>query len=82
MLKHGSSHAGAVLICTLSSGFLIAMLRTYLPELLDVFTKISIFLCTLLHLPYPRKSVELILAASLMAMIWGMAFSFMHSDKK
>ncbi len=82
MLKHGSSHAGAILICTLSSGFLIDILRGYLPELLNVLTRVTIFLCTLLHLSYPRKSVEHILIASLMAMIWGMAFSFMHSDKE
>lgn len=82
MIRHGSSHGLAVLICTLASGFLIAMLRAFLPEVLDVFSKISVFICILLHLPYPPKSVELILVAALMAGIWGIAFSFMHKDKR
>ena len=69
MIRHGSSHGLAVLICTLASGFLIAMLRAFLPEVLDMLSKISIFVCTLLHLPYPQKSVKLILIAALMARI-------------
>ena len=82
MIRHGGSHGLAVLICTLASGFLIAMLRAYLPELLMVFNRISLFLCSLLGLPYPPKSVELILVATVMASIWGAAFSFMHKDKR
>ena len=82
MIRHGSSHGLAVLICTLPSGFLIAMLKAYLPDLLIVFSKVSIFLCTLLGLPYPPKSVELILVASVMACIWGAAFTFMHKEKR
>lgn len=82
MMRHGSSHGLAVLICTLASGFLIAMLRAYLPELLVVFSRISAFLCALLGLPYPPKSVELVLIAAVMASIWGAAFSFMHKDKR
>ena len=82
MIRHGGSHGLAVLICTLSSGFLIAMLRIYVPELLSVFSKVSTFLCVLLHLPYPPKWVELILVASIMAGIWGIAFSLMHKDRR
>lgn len=78
MIRHGSSHGLATLVCTLSSGFLIAVLREYLPELLNEFTKISILICTLFHLPYPRKSVEMILLGSLIAGLWGIAFSFLH----
>lgn len=82
MIRHGSSHGLAVLICTLASGFLIATLRAFLPDLLSVFSKGCIFLCSFLALPYPPKSVELILIAAVMASIWGAAFSFIHGSKQ
>lgn len=82
MIRHGGSHGLAVLICTLSSSFLYSMIKTYLPDILDLFSKMSLFFCSLFHLPYPPKFVELILISASMAMIWGIAFSFIHKDNK
>ena len=81
MMRHASSHGLAVLICTLASGFIVAMLRTYLPEVLSFFRKLSNLSCDFINLPYPPKHVLLIIIASVMGLIWGIAFSFMHKDK-
>lgn len=56
MIRHGSSYGLAVLICTLASGFLIAMLRTFLPEVLNVFSKISLFIRYSTSFTIPSKS--------------------------
>ena len=82
MMRHGGSHAFCVLVCTLASGFLLAMLRAYLPELLYFISQSSVFVCDLADLPYPPKYVELIIVATVAALIWGVAFSFLHKDKK
>lgn len=80
MIKHGSSHGIAVLVCTLSSGFLVSMIRHYLPELMVHVDNVSAWLCEYFNLPYPFPFVEKMLVAALAASVWGIAFSFIHND--
>ena len=80
MVKHGGSHGLAVLVCTLSSGFIVGMIRSYMPDLLAAFNRLALFLCEHFKLPFPPQSAVLLLVATLMAFIWGAAFSLLHSD--
>jgi hypothetical protein len=81
MKKHGSSHGLAVLICTITSGLLIHIGRDYYPQLINWLEEGSRFIVELLNIDYPSKSVSILILASVLAVIWGMAFTFMHSDK-
>lgn len=82
MIKHGGSHGLAVLVCSLTAGFMIGVIRTYIPEALYITKKISVVICRFFHLPCPPESFEVVLIISIMATVWGMAFSYMHGDRK
>ena len=80
MIRHSSSHGLATLICSLASGFIVVVLREFLPEVLVVFSRASIFLCSLFDLPYHFETVRLILVAAVMATLWGLAFAVIHKN--
>ena len=82
MKKHASSHGLAVLICTITSGILVKMGFVYFSDAKDLIIGISQDILDLLGIKYPPETVSTLLLAIILAMIWGAAFSFMHSDKK
>ncbi|PQP33168.1 hypothetical protein C6A36_00650 [Desulfobacteraceae bacterium SEEP-SAG10] len=82
MKKHASSHGLAVLVCTITSGILVKMGYDYFPHAAEIINNISQHILDFVGIEYPPKAISTLLLAVILAMIWGIAFSFMHSDKK
>lgn len=82
MKKHASSHGLAVLFCTIAAGILIKMGRDYYPVMALRMEKFSTYIVTTFDLDYSPRAVSTLMLAVVFAVIWGIAFSFMHSDKK
>lgn len=82
MKKHGASHGLAVLVCTVTAGILTKIAREYYPQMVQKFENIAAFAVSKLQLSYSPEIVSVLTLAVFLAIIWGIAFSFMHSDKK
>ncbi len=81
MKKHGASHGLAMLVCTVSAALLADIAKTHVPILANVVSKISSYIISLLHLQHAPKYMDILIYATILAVIWGVAFSFMHRDK-
>ena len=82
MKKHASSHGLALLVCTVVAGVLIGMGRDHYPTIAQKLEDISLYIVTFFNLDLPPKVISILIIAVILAVIWGIAFSFMHSDKK
>jgi hypothetical protein len=82
MKKHASSHALAVLVCTVTAGVLIEIGRDHYPLAAQRLGKISRRIVDFFGLDFEPKIISILILAILLAAIWGIAFSFMHSDNK
>jgi len=82
MKKHASSHGMAVLVCSITAGILIKICRDYYPEIARRFEDISRYIITFFNIDYSPKVISTLILAVILAVIWGIAFYFMYSDKK
>lgn len=82
MKKHASSHGLALLVCTVTAGVLIGMGRDHYPTIAQKLEDISLYIVTFFNLDFPPKVISILIIAVILAVMWGIAFSFMHSDKK
>ena len=82
MKKHASSHGLALLVCTVTAGILIGMGRDHYPTIAQNLEDMSVYIVTLFNLEFPPKAISILIIAVILAVFWGIAFSFMHSDKK
>jgi len=80
MTKHGASHAAAVLVCMVASDLFADIIRKYVPFIYDAVNKVSSFLVDLLSIQYAPKYFSFIIYATILALIWGVAFSLVHND--
>jgi len=74
IIRHASSHGLSVLICTVASAFLIELLKPLLPNLMTGFNKISTKIVSSLYLPMTVENMNILLLATLLAVIWGIFF--------
>ena len=82
MKKHAASHGLAVLVCTVTSGVLVKIGRDHYPAAAGKLESVGAFVVENLNLEYSAKAVSTLLLASLLAVVWGVFFYFLHSDKK
>ena len=82
MKKHAASHGLALLVCTVTAGILIKIGRDHYPMLCQRFEELGAFVANKLNLGYSPKAISTVILAVFLAVIWGIAFSFMHSDEK
>ncbi len=82
MKKHASSHGLALLVCTVVAGVLIGMGRDHYPMIAQKLEDISLYIVTFFNLDFSPEIISILIIAVILAVIWGIAFSFMHSDKK
>lgn len=80
MTRHGTSHALSVIICSVSSSMLIEMMRQILPEIHQEIMAYSHHFINWSGLPMSTYGLSFLTLASLLAMIWGMAFAVLHAD--
>jgi hypothetical protein len=82
MKKHGISHGGALPVCTIASALLVDLIRNNVPILDKIVTTISTSVINMLHIQHDPEYISILIYATILATIWGAAFSFMHSDKR
>ena len=80
MKKHGLSHGLAVLGCTISSALLVDIVRKHVPLVSDFVTRVSVALRDSFEIQYAPDHISIVLYASILAVLWGVAFAWMHSD--
>jgi len=81
MKKHATSHGLAVLVCTVASGVLVKMGLEYKNDIIIQLNNFSRKIIDLLDIDFAPDAISTVLIAIILAAIWGVAFSFMHSDK-
>ncbi len=74
MIRHGSSHGFAVLICTVIAAVLIDLLRPHFPGILERLTKLSNWIVNYIPIPFSSEQFNVIVVASILAIIWGVFF--------
>jgi hypothetical protein len=75
MRKHGVSHGMSVLLCTMASGLLIDVVRDHMPVIYSMLRYVSGFIIYYTGLRFSIRGLSLLILASFLAMIWGMAFA-------
>jgi len=81
MKKHAISHGLSVLICTIASALLIDIIRQYIPVVNRFLYDLSARILYVTGLPFSTAGFSLIMLASILAVIWGMAFAKMHQKE-
>ena len=79
MNKHGMSHGLAVLVCYLAAGLFVELLSDYLPSINEALYYVSAAIIHLTGFNISVRAMSLIIFASFLAMIWGMAFEKIKS---
>ena len=82
MKKHATSHGLAVIVCTIISGVLVKMAKDYFPAAVEMTEKFIFELTHKFGWNMPTRDLIVMLLAGVLALVWGVAFSFMHSDEK
>lgn len=80
MTKHGLSHGLAVITCCITSGVLMRMASDAYPKAIN---RVEVFLAqhvANLGVDISGQFAAMLLFAGLLATVWGVAFSFLHTD--
>ena len=80
MKKHATSHGLAALVCTVLGGVLIGVGHDHYPILVDSLERAGAELAAWLELDCSPRTVATVILTTVMAAIWGMGFSILHSD--
>lgn len=82
VVRHASSHGLSVLVCTISSALLIEILKPKLPHLMESMTNISTKFLKVIHIPMPTESLNILLLATVLAVLWGIFFKLGFSRER
>lgn len=74
MVKHASSHALSVFMCTIISAILIELIKPLLPELFAKFESYTQRLLNYIPIPVDPKYFNILLIATVLGIIWGIFF--------
>ena len=80
MRKHGVSHGAAVLVCTIASALMADIVKKHVPFVYEIVEKLSKLIIDWVHFQYAPQYMNIIIFAAILAVVWGIAFSFMHAD--
>jgi len=80
MKKHASSHGLAVLVCTISAGFIVKICEAHYPKAVGIINRFSDYLVRQFDLNYSVNTISVLAIAFILACIWGCAFSFTQAD--
>ena len=80
MKKHGISHGMALLVCTVTAALLTDTVRKYVPSIHEMVGKFSAFALEHLSMPLAPEFLGILFYATVLAMVWGAAFSLVHAD--
>jgi hypothetical protein len=79
--KTATSHAAAVLVCTVASAFLIEATRPTLSGLTRLVGRGSTWLIDLFGISLRRDTLTIILLACLLAFVWGLAYHRLRASR-
>jgi len=82
VIKHASSHGLSVLVCTVASALIIEIFRPKLPHFMESMTNISTKVLKAIHLPMSVENMNILLLATLLAVIWGVFFKLSLSRSR
>ena len=74
MVRHGTSHAFSVLLCTILAAFLIEILKPFLPKLYANVDRTSLWIIENFQVPVSLEHLSITLVASVLAILWGIFF--------
>ncbi len=74
MVKHASSHALSVFMCTIISSVLIELLKPLLPGLFAKFEGYSKKILQVVPIPISPQYFNLLLIATVLGLLWGIFF--------
>jgi len=80
MRKHAASHGLAVFVSTIGAGLLIKMGYDYYPAFAGKFDGLAKSAIKYFELDWTPKDVSSLILATVIAALWGIAFSFVHKD--
>lgn len=75
-----SSHALSVIVCSISSTLLIDEIRVFIPKFYELLSIPSTLAIYYFNMPFTIRGLSTLLLASLLAMIWGMAFARLNKN--
>lgn len=78
MTKHGLSHGAATLITFVTAGLLLEEIRELMPRFSLLLQDVAFDLAEALPVPIEPNTWAVVLAASVLAVIWGILFGFVH----
>jgi hypothetical protein len=81
MKKHAVSHGVAVLVCTISSALLVDVVQRNVPAVYEFFHKFSLLIIEQFELRHRPDYITILIYASVLAVVWGVAFACIHSDR-
>lgn len=76
--RHSGSHALATLLTTLASGLLLAYYKQQLDLIVDVLSRVSVWIILTFDLPLTTEVMTMVLVASLLSSLWGIGFHYVH----
>lgn len=74
MKRHSISHGAATLVTMVSAGLLVQVARGHLPAVVRALDSVSLFILEATGLGFPVEFLSPVLLASILALIWGLAF--------
>jgi len=74
MVKHATSHGLSIFSCTIISSLIVELFKPYLPEVFSKLKFVSEKIVTLSHLPLSPESMNILIIASALGIIWGIIF--------
>jgi hypothetical protein len=74
MVKHASSHALSVFMCTIISAILVELIKPLLPELFAKFESYTQQILSYVPIPVDPKYFNILLIATILGIIWGIFF--------
>ena len=82
MTRHGFSHGAATLVTSVAAGLIVDQFRHEVPILSRLLMRTASELSLLLPFDADPYLLAVTLAASLMAIVWGMLFGFVHGRRR
>lgn len=74
MIKHASSHALSVFVCTIISAVIVELFKPLLPELFKKFEIYSVKILEIIPVPISPQYFNILLLATILGILWGIFF--------
>jgi hypothetical protein len=80
MRNHGISHGAAMIVCTITSSLLVDVFRKHLPFLHEMTNRVSNLLINAFDINVSMQHLTMMLWATTLSVLWGVAFAVVHED--